>query len=111
MDSKNVSLLKTRFFPYRLKDWELKFEKWKFELKTVVDNYNKERGWIPVEDPNDPKQTEISSEAKESSNTTKLKASQLPIDFKHLLSLDANTDMMTYVQEKSQHYADKLDNT
>jgi len=26
-----------------LKDWELKFEKWKFELKDVVDTYNKQK--------------------------------------------------------------------
>jgi len=54
-----------------LKDWELKFEQWKFELKDVVDEYNKQRkrssetscSEIAIDISSSAKQPKISNEA------------------------------------------------
>jgi len=120
-----------------LKDWELKFEQWKFELKDVVDEYNKQRkrsSEIASDVSSSAKQPKISNEALEKSfvnsgNLQPFEKSVLPIqpdeksspekcsesvkkiaiDFKLLLSLDANTDMMEYIQGISQSYTESLD--
>jgi len=120
-----------------LKDWELKFEQWKFELKDVVDEYNKQRkrsSEIAIDVSSSAKQPKISNEALKKSfvnsgNLQPFDKSVLPlqqddksspekcsesvkkiaIDFKLLLSLDANTDMMEYIQGISQCYTESLD--
>ena len=94
------------FFP-RVQDWEERFDKWKFELKDAVDEYKKRRrkrqsnGSI-----NDDTSSEKYSKQEEASSES---ASKIPIDFKHMLSLEANSDMMSYIQEKSQYYTETLD--
>merc|ERR1712008_525995 len=120
-----------------LKDWELKFEQWKFELKDVVDEYNKQRkrsSEIAIDVSSSAKQPKISNEAlkksfvnsgnlqpedksvlpiqpDEKSSPEKCSESvkKIAVDFKLISSLDANTDMMEYIQGISQSYTESLD--
>ena len=122
---------------FRLKDWELKFEQWKFELKDVVDEYNKQRkrsSEIAIDVSSSAKQPKISNESltksfvnsgnlqpfdksvlplqqddKSSPEKSSESVKKIAIDFKLLLSLDANTDMMEYIQGISQCYTESLD--
>ena len=55
---------------------------------------------------NDDTSSEKYSKQEEASSES---ASKIPIDFKHMLSLEANSDMMSYIQEKSQYYTETLD--
>jgi len=89
---------------YTLKDWEAKFDKWKFELKDAVDEYHKER---KKADSASYFGASIKNSSAENSAETEAKV-KASINFKHMLSLDAN-DLMTYIQEKSQHYSEKVD--
>ena len=139
---KNTSAISVSFHFFfikllRLKDWELKFEQWKFELKDVVDEYNKQRkrsSEIAIDISSSAKQPKVSNDALtkgfvNSGNLQPFEKSVLPlqpdeksspekcsenvkkiaIDFKLMLSLDANTDMMEYIQGISQCYMETLD--
>ena len=116
---------------FRLKDWDLKFEQWKFELKDVVDECNKQRkrsSEIAIDVSSSAKQPKISNESlkksfvnsgnlepfeksddKSSPEKCSESVKKIAIDFKLLLSLDANTDMMEYIQGISQSYMESLD--
>ena len=93
----------------RVQDWEERFDRWKFELKDVVDEYKK--GYARRKRSNGSTNDDASSEkySKQEEEGSSESTSKIAIDFKHMLSLDANSDMMSYIQEKSQYYTDALD--
>lgn len=81
---------------FRLDHWEKRFQDWKFQLKKAVEeNQSKIR---------------INNESEQDVlNPKHSKKSKKGIDFKHLTTLDANTEMLQYVQEKCQDYVTGLD--